>query len=246
MSPYFLRRSKKTRDRFWTLVSRHIRFLSSFRDKLVTPNTWRIYHRRQAASDSIEEWIDDSMQYLHTNRVKHKLAMSEDLQKVKDSLGSLRPTTDNRIVKLLNRKVREPRRLLMFPGALFEATINTDEYSQSQILIMLHVPSKQHIAERKPITLLAAPAEEKLPSELLGKSPPTEGFLLAKKWKRVTVRVANDTSTRRLISQGHTSACRRQYTMRHIGSSTVSAIELLPNICLCLLCQFTFSTLFCR
>ncbi len=220
MSPYFLRTSKETKERFRELISENIDFLSSFRDKRITPSTWRIYHRRQAASNSFEEWVDDSIEYLHNNRVSHLIARSEDMYKVKDSLGSLRQTNDSKIVKLLNRKVREPRRLLMFPGALFEATVNTNEYSQSQILIMLDVPTKQHVQERKPITMLAAPAEEKLPSDLLTNRPPTEEYLLGKKWKRVTVRVSNN--TKRLVSQGHMSAFRHQYTMRHIGSSTVS------------------------
>ena len=118
MSPYFLRRSRATRDRFRELVSTHIKFLSSFRHKLVTPNTWRIYHRRQAASESLEEWIDDSQVYLHSNRVKHRLVMSEDLCKVKDSLGCLRAMNEKKVIKLLNRKVREPKASHVSGGAV--------------------------------------------------------------------------------------------------------------------------------
>lgn len=151
------------------------------------------------------------------------ISTSIDKHKVSDSRADLQVTNDERVVKILNSGVREPRRLLFFHGALFESTVNTNEYSQSQTLIMINVPTQQQTDDKAPLQLYAKPPDGKpLDSSLYDhRQPPTEEYLLSNKWKLVTIKVAPE----RVVTREHITAVREQYCLRHIAASTVSTIS---------------------
>jgi len=144
--------------------------------------------------------------------------LSKDYKKISDSLADPMETREKSILDMLNQKVREPNQLLFYAGALFESTKNTLEYSQSQLMIMAHVPTKEQTDNWKDITLFASPPGSKSPQQLFSFEPPTEDDFLQKNWTKVKVSVCPD----KMTTKGPITAFRRQYTLKHIGSSTVS------------------------
>eukprot|EP00804_Cyclotella_cryptica_P023555 CCRYP_018915-RA/>CCRYP_018915-RA protein AED:0.11 eAED:0.11 QI:0/0/0/1/0/0/4/0/463 len=61
---------------------------------------------------------------------------------------------------------------------LFQSTKNTLEYSQSQLMIMAHVPTKEQTDNWTDITLFASPPGRESPQQLFLFEPPTEDDLL--------------------------------------------------------------------
>lgn len=151
-------------------------------------------------------------------RIENLMCKSRDYKRSSDSNADMVITEDESVVDLLNNKVREPRFLLFYPGALFASTVNTDQYAQSQTLMMLDVPSKEHIKCRKPLVMYAAPQNDDILTQVTDhRNPPTREELLAKKWTEVKV----DVCLERLVTRAHVTASRRQYSLVHVGASTV-------------------------
>ena len=193
--------------------------MESFKDERITPKTMKLYHRRKPANEALEDFIDDTIETLTRKRVTFTMSVSKDYQKVSDSLAGMRLTNNEKIIDMLSHKVREPRRLVFFPGAVFEATENTNDYAQSQLMIMIQPPTQQALQEEKPIAVMAAPAGGTRLDEILSSDDtPSEDFLRSNGWAKVLVNMSNE----RMITQRGISACRRQYTLKHVGSSTVS------------------------
>lgn len=63
--------------------------------------------------------------------LSHIVVTAHDMKKVTDSCAGLIEISEENIVNLLNHHLREPRRLVFYEGALFESTVNTDNYAKS-------------------------------------------------------------------------------------------------------------------
>jgi len=174
-------------------------------------------------SDALDTFIDDVKDKLVRAKVQFTESRSKDLQKTSDSRTDLHKTHNKSVVRMLNNKVREPRQLLFYPGALFSATVNTNQYSQSQTLIMIDVPSLEDVENRAPLTLYAQPSEDSTLDHTLNfLNPPTMEDLLARNSKEVKVNFCPE----RLVTRDHISACRMQYALTHVGASTVRMLHL--------------------
>lgn len=221
-SPYELRKDKEAKAKFIELITTHFRFVESFTDESITPDFVRLFHRRKSVSEAIQSYIEDVKSILRRNGISYTECTSTDMKKTSDSRRDLHQTDDVEVVQMLNNKVREPRELLFYPGALFSSTTNAAQYSQSQTLMMLDVPSAEDVRNRRPLTLYAAPPDDGITSEMLNfVSPPSKEDLVGKGWKEVKVEICSE----RLITRNHISACRRQYSLVHVGASTVSLTE---------------------
>ena len=215
-------------------VSKSIAFVKSFKDERITPKTMKLYHRRKPANEALEDYIDDTIASLTRKRVRFTISVSKDQQKVRDSLAGMQQTHNEKIVMMLSHKVREPRRLVFFPGAVFEATENTNNYAQSQLMIIIDPPSNKTIQAKKPFEVMAAPAGGARLDEILSSDDiPTEDYLCSKGWKKVVVNISDE----RIVPHRGITACRRQYTLKHIGNSTVcNSVANLPKLsCLSLM-----------
>lgn len=212
-----LQRDKNIKKKFKELMLDNIKFVSSMKD--VPPGWIKLFHRKKSANREIEEFITNTTDYLDTNKVKYVVCESTDMHKVSGTLGDGVQTHDRVVVNLLNRKVREPQTLLFYSGALFEATSNTAQYNQSQLMMLVDVPTHMQIMNREPLKLFAAPPGADIPEEFQSiTSPPTEEDLLGRGWKEVMVRLSRD----RQVTESNITAWRRQYTLKHIGASTVN------------------------
>lgn len=160
------------------LFTEIIRVVPSFKE--VDPNWVQIFHRKKSASASIETWIDNTLAYLlnHT-AIKPKICRSHDLMKYAGSTVDLKSAEDEPdVVKMLNSssKVKEPKRLMLFPGCLYEVTRNNKQqgYFNSQLLILLSMPSDEDIENMRPLTMYACPCGQKSPDRHFFETVPSE------------------------------------------------------------------------
>ena len=202
------------------MITENFKFVPSFSDPSITSKTIRLYHRRKSVSEALVTFVDDMKLRLKRDGVHFTECVSRDMKKTSGSLNGPQETQDAQVVKLLNQKVREPRRLLFFQTAMFGSTVNNGSaYSQSQSLMMIDVPSQSNVDNRMPLRLWRAPVQNsELELNLDYRNPPSRETLLAKGWKEVKVEFCRE----RLVTREHVSACRRQYTITHVAASTVS------------------------
>lgn len=218
MSPIMLLNNSALKEEFSTLLRDNVNFISDMRDDALGPEVQRMYSNRADATASAEEYIDESMKNLKRRKKKFVLCEAVDLQRPLASRRDLQVSTDNNIKLALDRKTREPKRLLFYEGALFEATVNEqNSYSQSQILMMLDIPTTDQINGWSDISMMAAPP--KYTPLLKSDGVPDRDALLRDGWKEVKVKVAPE---RTPVTTYGSEAHRRQYTLRHLGSSTIN------------------------
>ena len=61
-------------------------------------------------------------------------------------------------ISALNQKVKEPRSLLFFKGAIYSCTFNNKGvFSQAQMALLYNLPSQSDVDNWRPIKLLLAP-----------------------------------------------------------------------------------------
>ena len=63
------------------------------------------------------------------------------------------------IAENLNKKLKEPKRLLFFVGAIFECTFNdaNSQFTQSQMALLFELPSKETLDRWEKMKVLVAP-----------------------------------------------------------------------------------------
>ena len=62
-------------------------------------------------------------------------------------------------VKALNKELREPTELVLFPGGVYECTINDEQrgFSQSQMAFLLDLSAKDAVENHAAISIWVAP-----------------------------------------------------------------------------------------
>ena len=78
-------------------------------------------------SEALVTFVDDMKLRLQRDGVHFTECVSRDMKKTSVSLNGPQETQDAQVVKLLNQKVREPRRLLFFQTAMFGSAVNNIE-----------------------------------------------------------------------------------------------------------------------
>jgi len=198
----------------------NIKFVKSWDSKEITPQHMRLYHRRLSAQEALDKYIEDTKKTLDATQIKYHLVTSKDMRKASDSLSTFKPSSDKNVEKLLDRSVRETRRVLFFPGAAFEATVNNDQFSQSQLLVMVDLPTEEQIHGERPVAMMAAPPGFARTTSLFDiTNPPKRKDLEMDGWTHVTVQYGET----RPVIQHHIVVTRRQYTAKHLAASTVNA-----------------------
>lgn len=179
-----------------------------------------MYHRKKSAVRATDDFIDTTKNYLTQKERHFVISDATDKTKLRDDAAGFKTTKEDSVIDLLNRKVRESRRLIFFEGALFEATRNSTGHKNSQILIMLDVPSEEDVKAKKKIKLYAAPPGSPRPKNLYHEKPPTAHEVEKEwGWKQVFVDHAEEKCA---VRSDDILAYRCQYTMVHLGASTVS------------------------
>lgn len=245
MSPLELQSSQDLHDEFTELMSSKVQFVSSMKDPKLGPEVLRMYSRRAECASAAEDYVDSSIQNLTLQGKSYKLCEASDLTRPLQSRRDLQTTNDPAIKKMLDKKRREPRRLLFHHGALFEATVNGKGYSQSQIVIMIEQPTHEDIDSWAPLPMMAAPATFSPNDFHVGRTP-TKEELINEGWTEVTIHV---TQERNPLNKYGSECYRKQCkslkvfdrflaplqqsltvlfapdTIKHIGSSTINKTQ---------------------
>lgn len=202
--------------RFKDLMRENVNFVKSMQDERLGPSVQRMYSTRKSACEQADDYVGSCIKQLEKEDKPFMVCNARDFQRTASSRAELRETYNEEIQSALDRKVREPRRLAFFEGAIFEATVNEDNFSQSQVMVMTTLPSKEQFDNRWDISLLAAPPEYK--ASLINKETLDESELLRKGWTRVKISLTPE----RLITTNGIEAYRSQFTLRHLGASTIN------------------------
>ncbi|KAL7525424.1 hypothetical protein ACHAWF_001353 [Thalassiosira exigua] len=214
LSPYVLKKDKRLKGKFRTLMRKTLTFVDSWDDVDVHVN--RIYARRMPAYDASDAYVQSCQEKFKREGVLCRKSIADDFQRVANSRSEYDIASSMNIISRLNHGVREPKKLLFWQGALFEATLNKADYNRSQLLIMLDVPSKETIKKKAPIELYAAPPGA---SDIdLSNGVPSKSYLRDKGWNPVQVGPVPDSP----ITHRGIMGLSRQYALRHTGSSTIN------------------------
>ncbi|KAL7546895.1 hypothetical protein ACHAWF_010225 [Thalassiosira exigua] len=211
LSPYLLKKDKRLmKGKFRTLMRKTLTFVDRW-DK-VDVHVKRMYAQRMPAYEAYNAYVES---FREKSRER---SIAGDFQHVANSRSEYDIASSRAIISpRLNHGAREPKKLLFWKGALFEATINKDGYNQSQLLIMLDVPSKETIKKKAPIELYAAPPGT---SDIdLNDGVPSKSYLRDKEgWNPVQVGPVRD----RPITHRGIMGLRRQYALCHTGSNAIN------------------------
>ena len=203
-------------DEFKRLVKDNMVFASSWEDDVITADIQRMYARRIPAYEASSKYVESCQQKFIANNTQHSVSLSIDEQHIADSRADFVPATSDALISAINHAVREPRKLVFWSGGQYEATMNGEGFNQSQLLLMLEVPTQEMLALKTPIPLMAAPPG--VNSIDLSNGIPSYEGLITDKWKPVMVghSIEQEIPYRGLVGR------RQQYALRHIGSSTIN------------------------
>jgi len=207
MNPDKLIGSAELEAEFKQLMRDHVNFVKSMHDKSLDPSVQRMYATRKNACEQADDYVSSCVKHLKNQGKPFIVSDAKDFMKTANSRAELKETKDIDIQSALDRKVREPRRLILHVGAIFEATVNADKFSQSQIMMMTKLPPKENVYNGWDIPMLAAPAEFKAS---LVNNDLVESDLIEQGWTRVNISL----SPERLITTNGTESYRSQYTLR--------------------------------
>ena len=211
-------------EEFSSLCKSVLSWVPSMKHPLITSKVQRMYARCKPAQEASEEYVRDLMEEFNENGIEHHLVVSHDLHHPVRTNHLDTPVTSEHIRTEMGRKMREPHKLLFFKGAMFESTVNvtgtssSSGYSQSQLLLMVDLPSARDIQNKAPITLYAC--KPGVDNHDISSTIPSGEELVSNGWKRVMV-------TCRPESLNTVTACgylctRKQYALKHVGSSTIT------------------------
>ena len=133
-------------------------YIPDWDDDRITHDVQQMFSRGMPAYKPSSEYVKRVQKKLETERTPHIVNKSVDLQRIANTRAEFVPATSDGIINALNKDTKEPETLLFWKGATFEATLNGDGYNQSQLLLMINVPTQEELNSRLPITLMAAPS----------------------------------------------------------------------------------------
>ena len=202
---------------FKTLVSTSFTFVDDWNDPIITPDIFRIFSKKLPARHAVEAYISQVKAQLSYN--EYIEIKSVDTQKPRSSLSEWSPaneSTSNSLDKIL----KEPSSLLFFVGAIVEFTCNVNnKYSQSQLGLILQLPSQDDVDSFKNIQVMVAPPEIK---EFVFNGELNHQYYTDLGWKYENVGLSNQYEV--YVNSGMKGQ-RKQYCLKHHVTSTVHSCQ---------------------
>ena len=217
MCPSDLLKDPKHEERFKELMRDLFDYVPDWDSKKIDPNVQRMYARRMPAYEAAKMFVDSCRERFEKDGTEFQVSKAINLQRTEGTRNEFSENivTDD-LLSAMNHGLREPEKLLFFRGAQFEATLNGEGYNQSQLLLMLDVPTENAVKKMVPIELMAAPPTVTYLD--LSEGIPSKEMLVAQDWKSVII----ERSPERTITCRGAVGKRIQYSLRHIGSSTIN------------------------
>ena len=157
--------------------------------QVIKPEVHCIYGKKKPAKQASRE---------HVNNVKANLkkeqyveSVSVDVELTYNSHEEWQ-SASNSTSDFLDNKIKQPRKLLFFKGALFMFTYNEDQkFSQSQIGLITHVPRQEDIDRFKKIPILVAPPGLR---DFIFTGDKCEDSYIRDGWKKCLVEIGPETT----------------------------------------------------
>ena len=201
-------------EEFRTLAANVFTFVSSWND--VDPNAMRLYARKRPAREAVERYQQQMEHQIDPIQLRSRVA--DDFQVPRGSNADSVPATQ-RTTNSLDAKVKEPQKLLIFKGCIYEFTFNSsarnNTFSHSQICILIDLPTQDNLNEFKPFEVVAAP---KGLDDVIYNPAKTKDEYLAEGWCVRKVVTAPE-NIQHIGSELH--ATRRQYGIKHHVTCTI-------------------------
>ena len=153
-----------TKEEFVMLFKQNIKCVKSVDE--CPPDATLMMNRKKHVEQIRKEYVDRVRAKCESENIPYVESKCIDRSMLKGSSSDMAETTDKGIVNFLNHKVRESQTLLFFKGALFECTRNDTKSTtkNSQVLLMLDVPSQLEVDNKQDIIMYAAPEGSSRPN----------------------------------------------------------------------------------
>ena len=118
----------------------------------------RAFVRRIPAQEALNQYRERIRRKLDRCQTRYVLATSRDTHKLKGANGDYTPANEQS-VKALNKELREPSKLILFSGGVYECTINDMHrgFCQSQTAFLLELPSSEAVRNYTAIKIWIVP-----------------------------------------------------------------------------------------
>ncbi len=230
MCPIHLQQNPHLIEEFRQLVSQKLTFVQDFSD--IPPSMLKCYSRKIGANAALGIATEQQIEYFRANQhMQYITVRSSDYERHTGALEWSNATQST--VNALNKKTREVDTFVLSIGSKFEITINDTgadpQFFQSQIGVILQLPSTESIERYLPIVVFIAPAGRENDFSFDDQNNiPTEDDLLQHGWKKVKIGVAN--SDKIMNVRGNIQAKRTQYALRPLGASTIDKSQGLTLV----------------
>jgi hypothetical protein len=202
-------------EEFIQLCSAHLTFVPNWDNPVITPQTMRLYSKRVPAKDAARHFAQRVRSHVNSNDLRERVA--DDVEKPRYSHLEWSQASES-ATNTLEQKLKEPRRLLFFKGAIFECTYNEeDKFSQSQMALLLDLPSASALTNWEKIKILVAPPGLR---EVDYDPMHSKTHYIENGFKEVKIGVAPE---RTQTLAFNLQARRKQYGLKHHVSMTIHA-----------------------
>ena len=201
-------------NEFETLLSNTCTFVHDWSSPEITPSTVRFYAKRLPALQATKDFIENMKTTISAQHRRER--DSEDVQKQSSSREDW-VTASTTVSNALDKKCRKlAKKILFFKGGVYEFTFNKpNQFSTTQIAILLNLPRQEDLNNFRPIKVLAAPIGTK--DVEYDEDKCLEDYQ-AEGWQEVLLSTAPE---RTYKVQGNVQARRKQYGLKHRVSSTI-------------------------
>ena len=202
-------------DEFLQLCSDNLTFVTNWDDDAIPTSTMRLYSKKVPAKEAARQFVDRVKRQVQESDRREREA--EDVEKSRYSHQDWSRASEITSSKL-EQRLKEPRKLLLFRGAVYDITFNKDgEFSQSQLAILFDLPSEEDLENWRKIKILVAPLGLK---EIEFREEDRKEVYLNKGFVERFIGVAPE---RMCIISNNVQAQRKQYGLKHRVTSTIHA-----------------------
>ena len=202
-------------DEFISLCSQCLTFVEEWNHPKITPSTMRLYSKKVPTRGATKEFAERVKRQIPKNSIRERISV--DLEKsmnIQQDWYLAREST----ISALNQKVKEPRSLLFFKGAIYSCTFNNKGvFSQAQMALLYDLPSQSDVENWRPIKLLLAPPGLK---SIEYDGTTSKEQYIQNGFKEISMGVCNG-YTQKL--KDYKQAKRKQYGLKHYVSATIHA-----------------------
>ena len=212
-------------DEFISLCSDYLTFVDDWNDNRIPPSTIRLYSKKVPAKEAAKQFSERVRRFYNNEDLRER--ESNDIEKSRYSQQDWYTASDS-TSNILDQKVKEPRSLILFKGAIYTCTFNdsNEVFCYSQMALLFELPSQDILDNWKKFNILLAPPGIK---EIIYDASKSKESYINDGFKEIKMGVTTEYTYS--IPNG-LLARRKQYGLKHHVSLTIHAAmgDTLPYI----------------